>query len=415
VRVAIDYTPALRQHAGIGRYTRGLIRALADLDRENAYTLLSFGEDPREGTAPEPHPSRAPGQPWPDNFRVRSLRVSEPAMSRLWHRLAIPLPADWLSGRCDLYHSPDFTLPPLARARGIVTVHDLSFLRVPECAPPALREHLERAVPRSVARAHHVLADSSNTRDDLVELLGAPREKVSVVPGGVEGRFRPIEDAGCLETVRARYRLPPEFILAVGTLEPRKNYPGLISAYADFRRRTGLPHRLVIAGREGWMFEPIYERVEREGVVELVQFVGFVADEDLPALYNLADTVAYPSLYEGFGLPPLEAMACGVPVVCSNTSSLPETAGDAAITVDPTDADALSGALELALSDSGRRAQAIERGLTQARKFGWSAAAEKLIAAYGLAMGAQAVGPPGEGPPGEGPPGEGRPDEGRDG
>jgi glycosyltransferase involved in cell wall biosynthesis len=118
-----------------------------------------------------------------------------------------------------------------------------------------------------------VLADSSNTRDDLMELLGVPQEKVSVVPGGVEDRFRPIEDTGCLETVRTRYGLPPEFILAVGTLEPRKNYPRLISAYADLRRRTGLPHRLVIAGREGWMYEPIYERVEREGVGEAVQFV----------------------------------------------------------------------------------------------------------------------------------------------
>jgi glycosyltransferase involved in cell wall biosynthesis len=216
---------------------------------------------------------------------------------------------------------------------------------------------------------------------------------VSVVPGGVEDRFRPIEDAGCLETVRRRYGLPPAFILSVGTLEPRKNYPRLVSAYADFRRRTGLPHRLVIAGREGWMFEPIYERVEREGVVEAVQFVGFVADEDLPALYNLSELVAYPSLYEGFGLPPLEAMACGVPVVCSNTSSLPETVGDAAITVEPTDVGALSHAIELATRgpgtglDAGPRAQAIEMGLVQARKFRWSAAAEVLVAAYALAMG----------------------------
>ncbi len=308
-------------------------------------------------------------------------------MSRLWHRLKVPLPAEWLAGRCDLYHSPDFTLPPLARARGLVTVHDLSFLTMPECAPPTLREYLQRVVPASVARAHHVLADSSNTRDDLVALLKVSPEKISVVPGGVEDRFRPIEDVDALEAVRSRYGLPSEFLLSVGTLEPRKNYPALISAYADLRRRTGLPHRLVIAGREGWMYEPIYERVEQEDVGADVQFVGYVADEDLPALYNLADLFVYPSLYEGFGLPPLEAMACGIPVVCSNTSSLPETVGDAAITVAPTDVNSLSQAMEVGLFDFGRRAQAIERGRAQADKFGWAAAAEKLAAAYTLAMG----------------------------
>jgi glycosyltransferase involved in cell wall biosynthesis len=374
VHVAIDYTPALRQSAGIGRYTRGLVGALAQLDRANAYTLLSYG------AAIDAHA-------WPANFAARNIKISEPSMSRLWHRLKVPLPAEWLAGRCDLYHSPDFTLPPLSHARGLVTVHDLSFLTTPECAPPALRDYLERVVPASIARSRHVLADSSNTRDDLIALLHVPPEKISVVPGGVEDRFMPIEDAETLEAVRSRYGLPAEFILSVGTLEPRKNYPALISAYADLRRRTGLPHRLVIAGKEGWMYEPIYARVAQEHIGSDVQFVGYVADDDLPALYNLSDLFVYPSLYEGFGLPPLEAMACGIPVVCSNTSSLPETVGDAAITVAPMDVALLSRAMETGLFDFGRRAQAIEWGLTQAGKFGWAAAAEKLVTAYDVAAG----------------------------
>ncbi len=140
MHVAIDYTPALRQSAGIGRYTRGLVAALAELDREHAYTLLSYG-------------AALDASAWPANFAVRNIRLSEPVMSRLWQRLRIPLPAEWLAGACDLYHSPDFTLPPLSRARGLVTVHDLSFLTTPECAPPTLRDYLQRVVPQSIGRA----------------------------------------------------------------------------------------------------------------------------------------------------------------------------------------------------------------------------------------------------------------------
>jgi glycosyltransferase involved in cell wall biosynthesis len=188
------------------------------------------------------------------------------------------------------------------------------------------------------------------------------------------------------KAVRSRYGLPDQFILGVGTLEPRKNFPHLISAYADLRRRTGMPHRLVIAGREGWMYEPIYDRVRQERVENTVQFLGYVADEDLPVLYNLAAVMAYPSLYEGFGIPPLEAMACGTPVVCSNLSSLPETVGDAALMVEPHDVSALSSALERVLEDDPLRQTLRVRGQAQAGRFTWDAAAEKLVAAYRTAL-----------------------------
>lgn len=372
MRVAIDYTPAVRQTAGIGRYTRGLVQALAGLDHETAYTLLTLGAsvDPAD---------------WPANFSFRSSWLSEPRLSVLWHRFNVPYPVDRMTGPCDLFHSPDFTLPPLARARGVVTVHDLSFLRLPECAVPTLRQYLERVVPRSVARAHRVLADSTNTKEDLVALLGTPPEKISVVPAGVEARFAPIADRAALEAVRERYGLPEHFILSVGTLEPRKNHPTLVSAYAALRR-AGLPHRLVIAGREGWMFEPTYARVAAEGVEADVQFLGYIADADLPAVYHLAQLMAYPSLYEGFGIPPLEAMACGVPVVCSNVSSLPETVGDAALMVDPLDTDALADAMMRALTDLALRDRLIADGRRQAARFTWRAAAEKLVEAYALAL-----------------------------
>lgn len=372
MHITIDYTPAVRQAAGIGRYTRELTAALAKLDRHNEYTLFCAGESPPLGD-------------WPENFRVRTSNVPARWLTAGWHRLGLPLAAETLVGTCDLFHSPDFTLPPLKTARGVVTVHDLSFLRFPEHADPGLRAFLAKAVPRSAARANRVLADSESTKADLVGLLGIDPGKISVVPAGVDARFRPVRDTMKLEQVCQRYRLPEWFILFVGTLEPRKNLPRLITAYAQMRRHTGLPHQLVIAGKPGWLYQEIYEQVTKEGLSENVHFIGFVADDDLPALYTLADLLAFPSLYEGFGLPPLEAMACGTPVVASNRSSLPEAVGSAGLLVDPENIDALADALARVLGDAPLRVRLADLGRAQAARFTWQAAAERLLEAYRLA------------------------------
>ncbi len=372
MHVTIDYTPALRQTAGIGRYTRNLVAALLELDRENEYTLFCAGAAPAEL-----HP--------PANATVRTSNVPARLLTAGWHKLGLPLSAERLAGDCDIFHSMDFTLPPLRAARGVVTVHDLSFLRLPDCADPGLRDHLRRVVPRAVERAVRVLADSESTKADLIELLDVAPEKISVVPGGIEPRFRPVRDALKLDAVRARYRLPQWFILTVGTVEPRKNMARLISAYAQLRRQTGLPHALVIAGRDGWLFQPVHDQVTREGLGEYVQFAGFVADEDLPALYTLADLLAFPSLYEGFGLPPLEAMACGTPVVTSNNSSLPEAVGAAALTMSAEDVEGLTDAMARVLCDANLRVRLSDLGRAQAARFTWEMAARKLLDAYRLA------------------------------
>lgn len=371
MRITIDYTPALRQTAGIGRYTRNLIAALAEIDRENEYTLFCAGQPP-------------PADGWPPNFVIRASHMPAGWLTAGWHRLGLPFPAERLAGTCDIFHSPDFALPPLRQARGVVTVHDLSFLRLPEHADPGLRDYLRRTVPRSVERAARVLADSESTRRDLVDLLGVPEEKICVVPAGVEPRFRPVRDTVRLSAVRSRYDLPQWFILSVGTLEPRKNLARLIAAYAQLRRQTGLPHALVIAGREGWLYQGIYEQVAKEGLAEHVRFTGFVADDDLPALYTLADLLAFPSLYEGFGLPPLEAMACGTPVVASNNSSLPEAVGAAALLVEAEDGEALADAMARVLGNANLRVRLADLGRAQAARFTWDAAARKLLDAYRL-------------------------------
>jgi glycosyltransferase involved in cell wall biosynthesis len=373
VRVAIDYTSAVRQGAGIGRYTRGLVGALADIGCDDQYVLFCAGG----------RPSRAA---WPPNFRVRCSAIPSRWLNAAWNRLGIPLHAEVLTGNCDLFHSPDFVLPPLRAARGIVTVHDLSFMRLPSCADPALRAFLERSVPRAVGAARLVLADSWNTRKDLIDLLQVHPDKVTVVAAGVDKIFSPVTDSDRLDQARTRYRLPDRFLISVGTLEPRKNYARLISAFARMRKQTGLPHQLVIVGRPGWLFDEIHERVRVEGMGEYVHFLGFVPDVDLAALYTLADLMVFPSLYEGFGIPPLEAMACGTPVVSSDNSSLPESVGTAALTVNAEDTEGISDAIGQVLCDDNFRARLIELGRTRAAQFTWHSAARGLLAAYRQAM-----------------------------
>jgi glycosyltransferase involved in cell wall biosynthesis len=379
LRIGLDYTPAVRQRAGIGRYTCGLVQALAALDRQNEYVLLEAGGRGQGSGEAESGEAFT----FPPNFRHRPLPLSERALAVLWHRLRLPLPVDLLTGEVDLFHSLDFLLPPLRHGRAILTVHDLSFRRRPECADAALVAYLNRAVPPSIQRANLVLADSLSTKADLVELLGVPAEKIDVLYPGVGDIYQPVRDQKTLAAVRQKYNLPDNFVLFVGTIEPRKNLVTLLKAWAQIgNRQSAIGNKLVIAGGKGWLYKDTFATVERLGLSGDVIFLGYVPEPDLPALYSLARLFVFPSLYEGFGLPPMEAMACGTPVVCAHTSSLPEVAGDAALLVDPLDTDGLAAAMQQALSDEGLRARLVERGFRQAAHFTWRAAAQQLLAIY---------------------------------
>ncbi|MGH2524387.1 MAG: glycosyltransferase family 4 protein [Anaerolineales bacterium] len=377
MRIGFDATSAVRQGGGIGRYTRELLAALAAADHDSDYRLFFASRYPPSHAQQRNHSL----PPLPPNFHVRRVPVDDVWLVRLWHRARLALPVEWLTGPVDLFHSPDFTLPPTRRGtRTLLTVHDLSFIRDPESAPPRLRRYLNTVVPRSVARAHHVLADSQATRNDLIELYGTPPEKISVLYSGVSEAFRPITGEAALAAVRARYGLGQgPFVLAVGTLQPRKNYVRLIQAFHEVSHAHA---RLVIAGGKGWLYDSIFAEVKRLGLEGRVVFPGFVADDDLPALYSAARVLAYPSLYEGFGLPILEAMACGTPVVTSTAACLPEVAGDAALLVPPTDWAALAAALEQALTGEAVRTTLISKGLARARQFTWANAARQLLETY---------------------------------
>lgn len=377
MRIGIDCTAAVSQRAGIGRYTRGMIGALADLGSNHSFVLMVVGSDAEIGESA----AWLPGLEIKDNFEVKELPLPNRFWRVLWHRLGVPFPADLLTGTVDVFHSPDYLLPPLRQGKKVVTVHDLSFLRHPEAAEPSLRAYLSTTVPRSVRKADLVLGDSESTRQDVIELLGIDGDRVEVVYPGVGQAFRVIDDQQHLALVRELHGLDRPFVLNVGTLEPRKNLVTLLDAYAALRRR-GLEHKLVIAGGRGWLYDGVFRRVEELSLEQDVLFLGYVAEAHLPAIYGLADLLVFPSLYEGFGLPPLEAMACGTPVITSDSSSLPEVVGEAGLMVPAQDADALAEAIARVLADSGLREDLVKKGLSRSTQFTWQAVGEKLLAIY---------------------------------
>jgi glycosyltransferase involved in cell wall biosynthesis len=376
MRIAIDYSAAVNQRAGVGRLVRNQVLALADVDQTNEYRLV-FAR-PNRGSA-------QPQFPKARNFSRREVALRERWLSILWHRAKVPLPADWLSGRVDLYHSPDFVLPPLRHARGVLTVHDLAFLMRPECADARLRAYLEEVVPRSVQRADFIIADSENTRNDLVVLMGVRPSSIAVVPGGVEARFEPVSDPALLEHARRSLGVDGSpFVLAIGVIEPRKNLNRLMDAFGQLKQRGNVPAdlKLVLAGGRGWLFDGIYDHHAASPVRDDILLPGFVPDDLLPAVYSAAEVLAFPSLYEGFGLPILEAMACSTPVVASRASCLPEVAEGAALLVDPDHVDDLANALEQALCDTELRERLVTQGRQRAAEYTWQRAAERLLEVY---------------------------------
>ena len=372
--IGIDVTSAITQGGGIGRYTRELIRALTAL--KSPYTFRFFSaKPPLELPATDPVPTA-------DHASYHPAPLNERWLYRLWYRLRLPLPVQWITGPLDLFHSPDFVLPPVSgHIPTLLTVHDLSFIHYPELFPAPLIHYLNRVVPWSIGRATHILADSQATKQDLMTLWQVPAEKITVLYCGVAARFKPVTDSKRLTAVRHKYTLgDTPFILNVGTIQPRKNYQMLIRAFEPVADK--FPHNLIFAGGKGWLYDEMMTEVERQGLNGRVHFIGFVDDNDLPALYSSASLLTFPSLYEGFGLPLLEAMACGVPVVSSNASSLPEVVGNSGLLLSPHDEAVWSASLNELLADPVRRARMVADGFRQARQFTWRKVGRELLSLY---------------------------------
>ena len=315
----------------------------------------------------------------------RSLRwnTQRPAARILWEQLALPVLAQ--TEHLDLLHGAVNVGPLLAPCPTVITVHDLSFMRSPQAFPRFQRVYLRTQVQRSVRAARRVIAVSEATKRDVVEIFGVPSERVDVVYNGVDTGFSPAA-AGEIGAFRRRKGLPERYILHLGTLEPRKNLVRLVQAFHTTRQQGLGDVKLVLAGGKGWGYDDIFAEVSRLGLEQDVLFPGYVPDDELAWWYRGAELFCYPSLLEGFGLPVVEAMACGVAVITSNISSLPEVAGEAALLVDPTSVAALAEALVTLLTDQASAGALREKGPPQAARFSWQRTAEQTAAVYRKAL-----------------------------
>jgi len=368
MRIAIDATAIPRLMAGAGVYTYQLVRALAAFEAEHDYVVFTRSDAFDDLARQRP--------------RVRVVQVAAPSRPErlLWEQFLLPGRLRRLA--IDVLHSPHHTTPALPLpCRRVVTLHDVTFFLLPQRYPPARRLYFQ-AITRAAARlGQAIITPSQTVKRDVVRVLGVPEEKVTAIAEAPAPEFAPLEDADALGRMRWRYKLPTHYILSVGNLEPGKNRGRLIAAYSRLREK-GLQHHLVIAGQRAWRYESELELVRRLRLDDVVHFLGYVDGADMPGLYSGADLLAFPSLYEGFGLPVLEAMACGTPVVTSSVSALPEVAGDAALLVDPKDVAGLAEAMERAVADEALRADLRARGLKRAGEFSWDKAARETVRVY---------------------------------
>jgi len=358
--------------AGISRYIDRTLAALKPfLDGGDTVAFIGLGI-----------PTDSPALDWLRQVRA-AFPTERPIARILWEQTVLPIAARRLG--LDLLHAPAYVAPVCPGTRTVVTFHDLSYFLFPETFNRTNRWYLQTFSRLTARRADRLIAVSESTRNDLTRILGVDRSRIDVIPNGVDERFTSIEDPELLARFRAERGLPERFILSLCTLEPRKNLPILIRAYAESRRR-GITEALVLGGGVGWGDLALRRQVEELGITGSVFLPGFIPGEEQALWYNAATLFAYPSRYEGFGLPVAEAMACGTAVVTSNRSALPEVVGDAGITVNPDRPDELAEEIFRLLRDDEWRLELGRRGQARARQFSWDLAARQTAETYQQAV-----------------------------
>ncbi len=361
--------------AGIHGYISNLLAALPAADPEIAYTVLTGSQ----GNPPLHARMTVRRTPWNTEHPVRRI---------LWEQVVQPVALARL--QVDLAHALAFVAPVMSRVPSVVTVYDLSFVHYPEVLPAARRLYLRLLTRLSCARARRVIAISRSTARDLVAVFGLPADRIDVAAPGVGPQFAPLPAGEVAEFRRAK-GLPERFLLFLGTLEPRKNLPVLLRAYARLPQADRAAVALVLAGGRGWMTDEIFATIEACGLRGSVLLPGYVPAAELPLWYNAADVLVYPSVYEGFGLPVVEALACGTPALVSDASSLPEAAGDVRLCLPPGDEAAWTEALRRAIHDSAWRSEMGERGRIHAARFTWANTAAQTVHCYRRALGGEAA------------------------
>jgi len=364
VRIAIDASTISTQ-GGPRTYVLGLLEALLKLDHENSYTVF-YNDRSHLGRFPQAQEIVLPGKT---------------PLARLW-REHLLLPQACRRERIDLLHCPKSAIPFRSPCPVVVTLHDLIPIKHPETEKLAAQVYWRLQIPIAARRSNFIITDSEHARKEIMTDFLVPAERIRAVMLGFNPDMNREPDQSTSRKVSAKYNLPDDYILYVGTIQPRKNLGTLIEAFNLLKQGRDISHKLVIVGRKGWLYEQLFKRIHELGLDEEILFTGFVPDEELPSIYGRAGVFVYLSLFEGFGLPPLEAMACGVPVITSNTTSLPEVVGNAGITLPPTDVAKVSEALRQIICDKELRTTMRQKGLKQARLFSWEATARETLEIY---------------------------------
>lgn len=368
------------RNAGVSRYAQTLLEALGSMQstteeraEQHYWVFINASET---AAAKE---SELGGRP---NIALIPSRhpITSPARRVVWEQFV--LPRELRRVGADVFHAPVNVLPSRVPCPSVVTIHDLAFYRYPEYFRPSRRIYQRMLTSRSARRATLIAAVSQSTKRDIVAFLRVPEDRVEVIYTALGCDFRPVRDTEQLAAFRAAHHLPERYMLYLGTLEPRKNLERLVTAYASLRAERPETPPLVIAGAKGWYFQPLFERVRALGAENAITFVGYVSREEQPLWYSAARAFLYPSLYEGFGLPVLEALACGTPTLTSSISSLPEAAGDVALQVSPTDTDALVQGMRRLLEDERLRARIAVEGPEWASSFTREHMAQRYAGLY---------------------------------
>lgn len=375
MNIYFDAQPITGTISGIGRYVNSLLHQYHTDDELNIF--LAFNRICRKVSISDLAVSHQ------YRYVLTNQRFPYKVVRRLFKpSLIYEFPYDILKSiKADIFHGTNFIHFPSIKGKSIITIHDLAFLKFPETTSEKIYKHHSKWVPYSARKCDHIIADSEQTKLDIIELLGIPEQKISSIPLAADEHFHKLSESDYMP-ITTQYNLPERYILFVGTLEPRKNLLGLLKSYVLFRKNSDCSDKLVIVGAKGWKYSPIFEFINENNLESDVLFMGYVEDEHLPAIYNGATLFVMPSIYEGFGIPILEAMGCGVPVIGSNVSSIPEVIDTYGIQVSPTDYEGWANHIHQFLSDESLRNTYSKLSLERASHFSWKYTAQATKQVY---------------------------------
>lgn len=374
LNIAIDIQVVAEARTGVGQFTYHLVKTLPQVDDTNHYTLFLFDFRRKYRDFSTDY----------KNVSIKKVRLPGMLVRRLWNSIAYP-PVELITGRFDLFHFTNYMIPPMRENRALTTIYDMGFSRYPHYTAPSALKWPLRHVKESADKALGVITVSEFSKSEIVDLLGVPSEKVHVVYPGVSPAFREGTNATETSRVRAKYGISDPYILSVGTIEPRKNIPALLRAYGKnasfFRHRRC---KLLLVGMKGWLYDEVYRTVGEYALDRDVLFTGYVEGHELVTIYREAEFAVFPSFYEGFGMPLLEAMASETPVLASDIAAHREVLGDAALFFPPEDEEELCRLMRDLYEDHGLRRTLTEKGRRRALRFTWEASAAELARIYRL-------------------------------